>query len=488
MKDQTGTWDGSTPTTARNRTVIMLMVLIGTAMAVVDGIVVSIALPTITDFFAVGVTGSQWVITGYLVTETSLLLIFGKISEYTGKRKLFLAGIALFTLSSLACGLSTSLAELVLFRVLQATGGAMIFSISAAMLFEIFPTGEQGRAMGYVGATIAIASLAAPVLGGFITDAVGWEYIFLINVPIGAVIFPLALKYLNLGETKKDRLEMDWVGAFSMILFMVAIILFMGDLAGGPGIGPVTLGYLLLFLVSFGVFLVNESRHTDPLLDLSIFRNRKFTLPSIAMILLFISFFMVNLVGPFYFEGVMGLQPSQVGLVFLIAPIIMIIASPLSGWLYDRYQYRFTAAAGIFLCGISMLLLSYGALVMDLGIIVLTFVPLSIGSALFQSPNNTEIMRALPKEKLGIASSLSATIRNLGMTLGVSLSSILLAYQLLLAGYSGPVTRADPTLLAGSISAIMLVGAAFCFIGTIFSAMRNIGPGKGEAGQDSGTV
>jgi len=454
----------------------MLMVLIGTAMAVVDGIVVSIALPTITDFFAVGVTGSQWVITGYLVTETSLLLIFGKISEYTGKRKLFLSGIALFTLSSLACGLSTSLAELVMFRVLQATGGAMIFSISAAMLFEIFPTGEQGRAMGYVGATIAIASLAAPVLGGFLTDAVGWEYIFLINVPIGAVIFPLALKYLNLREKKKERLEMDWVGAFSMILFMVAIILFMGDLAGGPGLGPVTVGYLLLFIASFGVFLVNESRHRDPLLDLSIFRNRKFTLPSIAMILLFISFFMVNLVGPFYFEGVMGLQPSQVGLVFLIAPIIMIIASPLSGWLYDRYQYRFTAAAGIFLCGISMLLLSYGALAMDLGIIVLTFVPLSIGSALFQSPNNTEIMRALPKEKLGIASSLSATIRNLGMTLGVSLSSILLAYQLLLVGYSGPVTRADPALLAGSISVIMVVGAAFCFIGTIFSAMRNIGP------------
>jgi len=476
MKNQTGTWDESTPTTARNRTVIMLMVLIGTAMAVVDGIVVSIALPTITDFFAVGVTGSQWVITGYLVTETSLLLIFGKISEYTGKRKLFLSGIALFTLSSLACGLSTSLAELVMFRVLQATGGAMIFSISAAMLFEIFPTGEQGRAMGYVGATIAIASLAAPVLGGFLTDAVGWEYIFLINVPIGAVIFPLALKYLNLREKKKERLEMDWVGAFSMILFMVAIILFMGDLAGGPGLGPVTVGYLLLFIASFGVFLVNESRHRDPLLDLSIFRNRKFTLPSIAMILLFISFFMVNLVGPFYFEGVMGLQPSQVGLVFLIAPIIMIIASPLSGWLYDRYQYRFTAAAGIFLCGISMLLLSYGALAMDLGIIVLTFVPLSIGSALFQSPNNTEIMRALPKEKLGIASSLSATIRNLGMTLGVSLSSILLAYQLLLVGYSGPVTRADPALLAGSISVIMVVGAAFCFIGTIFSAMRNIGP------------
>ncbi len=479
MKDHTGTWDGSSQVTARNRTVIMLMVLIGTAMAVVDGIVVSIALPTITDFFAVGVTGSQWVITGYLVTETSLLLIFGKISEYTGKRKLFLAGIALFTLSSLACGLSTSLTELVLFRVLQATGGAMIFSITAAMLFEIFPTGEQGRAMGYVGATIAIASLAAPVLGGFLTDAVGWEYIFLINVPIGAVIFPLALKYLNLGETKKERLEMDWVGAFSMILFMVAIILFMGDLAGAQGMGPVTVGYLLLFIASFGVFLVNESRHNDPLLDLSIFRNRKFTLPSIAMILLFISFFMVNLVGPFYFEGVMGLQPSQVGLVFLIAPIIMIIASPLCGWLYDRYQYRFTAAAGIFLCGISMLLLSYGALAMDLGIIVLTFVPLSIGSALFQSPNNTEIMRALPKEKLGIASSLSATIRNLGMTLGVSLSSILLAYQLLLAGYSGPVTRADPALLAGSISVIMVVGAGFCFIGAVFSAMRNIGPREG---------
>ncbi|MBP1927580.1 EmrB/QacA subfamily drug resistance transporter [Methanolinea mesophila] len=482
MKVEPGTGSGSLSPGACNRTLIMLMVLIGTAMAVVDGIVVSIALPTITDFFSVGVTGSQWVITGYLVTETSLLLIFGKVSEYTGKRKLFLAGIALFTLSSLACGLSGSLSELILFRVLQATGGAMLFSISAALLFEIFPTGEQGRAMGYVGATIAIASMIAPVLGGFLTDTLGWEYIFLINVPIGAVIFPLALKYMHPGEERKARLKMDWAGAITMILFMVAIILFMGELAGGTGITPAAIGYLILFLVSFGVFFANERRQKDPLLDLSIFRNRLFTLPSIAMILLFIAFFMVNLVGPFYFEGVMGLQPSQVGLVFLIAPIIMIIASPVSGWLYDRYQYRFTAAAGIFLCGISMLLLGYGALTMDLGTIVLTFVPLSIGSALFQSPNNTEIMRALPKEQLGIASSLSATIRNLGMTLGVSLSSILLAYQLLLAGYTGPVTKADPTLLAGSISVIMVIGAAFCFIGTLFSAMRNAGPGEGMPG------
>jgi EmrB/QacA subfamily drug resistance transporter len=459
-----------------NRRIIMFIILIGIAMAVIDGVVVAIALPTMTSYFGVPVAESQWVITAYLITETSLLLVFGKVAEYLGKTRLFMAGFALFTGSSLACGLSVALPPLILFRIIQATGAAMVFSISSAIIFEIFPKGEQGMAMGYIGATIAIASIAAPMLGGFITDAIGWQYIFLINVPIGIVLLILGFKYLKIEETRSSNLRMDWPGAAAMITGMGSLILLLGEFAQNLGVsGPILL-YSAICIGALFFFLLRERKTPNPLLDLTIFRNSRFTLANISMILLFVAIFMINIIGPFYFEGVMGLNPSQVGLVFLIAPLIMVIAAPITGWIFDKYQYRFMAAAGITLSGISLLYLSYAARTMDLIMIVIGFIPLAIGNALFQSPNNTEIMRALPLEKIGVASSVSATIRNLGMTLGVSFSSILITFLLKSGGYVGPVIDADPILLASSIGIIMIIGAALCFMGTGVSIIRNTGP------------
>jgi EmrB/QacA subfamily drug resistance transporter len=459
-----------------NRRMIMFIILIGIAMAVIDGVVVAIALPTMTSYFGVPVAESQWVITAYLITETSLLLVFGKVAEYLGKTRLFMAGFTLFTGSSLVCGLSVALPPLILFRIIQATGAAMVFSISSAIIFEIFPKGEQGMAMGYIGATIAIASIAAPMLGGFITDAIGWQFIFLINVPIGIVLLILGFKYMKIKETRSSHLRMDWPGAAALTTGMGSLILLLGEFAQDLVISAQILFYSAICIGALFFFLIRERKTTNPLLDLTIFRNSRFTFANVSMIFLFIAIFMINIIGPFYFEGVMGLNPSQVGLVFLIAPLIMVIAAPITGWIFDKYQCRFMATAGITLSGISLLYLSYAAQTMDLIMIVIGFIPLAIGNALFQSPNNTEIMRALPLEKIGVASSVSATIRNLGMTLGVSFSSILITFLLKSGGYTGPVMNADPTLLASSISIIMIIGASLCFLGTGVSIIRNTGP------------
>ncbi|MDD1719420.1 MAG: MFS transporter [Methanoregulaceae archaeon] len=451
----------------------MLVVLMGVAMGVVDGIVVSIALPTITRDFSVNLSDSQWIITGYLVTETSLLLIFGRVSEYTGRWRLFLAGFALFTASSLACGLSATLPELIIFRILQATGAAMVFSISSAIIFEVFPEGEQGRAMGYIGATIAIASIAAPILGGFITDSLGWQYIFLINVPIGLVLLGIGGTCMKFPRGHHPRIPMDWIGAITLVTFMAGLILLLSELAGKSSPGRGILAYSMLCFVSLGIFLIAERRHPAPLLDLRIFDNRRFLLANSSMILLFIAFFMLNIIGPFYLEVSLGLTPSRVGLVYLIAPIVMVIASPLTGWLYDRFQSGFFSALGIALAGASLLLLGYAALVRDLTLIIAGFVPLAVGSALFQSANNVEIMRSLPIEKVGTASSISATVRNLGMTLGVSVASILLTFGLAATGYQGSVEGAGPGLLSPVISRILILGAIFCAVGAGLSLLGN---------------
>ncbi|MCD1294938.1 MFS transporter [Methanocella sp. CWC-04] len=460
--------------TYKNKYLILLIVLAGIFMSVLDGIVVSIALPTITSYFNVDVAISQWTITAYLLTMTSLLLIFGRVSEYTGKIKLFMIGFLVFILSSLACGLSSSIEQLIAFRVLQGIGGAMVFGISGAILFQAFPMNERGRAMGYLGATVAIGSIAGPILGGFIVDTLGWQYIFLINVPLGAVLLTAALKYLKMEETTSHRLNMDWIGALTLIVSMVSLITLLGELAKSVSITMSSTLCAGIFIVAFAAFMIRESKCTHPLLDLSIFKDKKFLMPMISMTLFFISNFMMSFIGPFYFQGVMKYSPSQVGMVYLIMPLVMMIGSPLSGWLYDKYRSKHLSALGMLIMSLSTLLLGYLCLAGDMMLIIVCFVLLGVGSAIFQSPNNTEMMNALPKSKIAIGSSASATLRNLGMTLGVSLSSIMVTLQLSMAGYDGAILEAGTPLLSGTIGNIMFMAGLLCAIGVVTSLLRNI--------------
>lgn len=459
---------------SQNRYMILFLILTGILMAVVDGSVVSIALPTITSYFQVSLAQSQWVMTSYLVTLTSLLLIFGKIAEYTGRARLFFLGMLLFTASSLACGLSASMNMLILFRIVQATGAAMMFSISAAIIFLSFPRGEQGRAMGYIGATVAVGSIIGPTVGGIIVDTLGWEYIFLINVPIGIAQLLLSLRYLRIEDPRSSCLKVDWIGAIAFVVFMVSMMAFLGMLSDSGAFQAATAALALVFIVSFAAFLINESRQEFPLLDLSIFRYRDFAFPCIGMILFFISNIMIIVLGPFYFQGVLGYTPFHVGLIYLIVPVITMIGSPAMGWIYDKWPCKYMAAAGMTILASAMMAQGYlaGRMDSDPTLLLLTFVPMGIGSALFQSPNNTDVMRALPKDKMNIASSVTATVRNLGMALGVTFSGIVVSWQLSEAGYQGAVLEAGPGMLSGILSRGIFLAAIICIIGAIFSLGR----------------
>lgn len=455
-----------------DRRVVMLLILTGILMFVLDGNVVSIALPTITHYFNADVTKTQWVITSYLLAQTSLLMVFGKVSEYTGRIKLFLAGFAIFTLASLACGLSPNLEVLILSRVIQAVGAAMAFSISAAVIFEIYPMGEQGKAMGYIGTTVSLGSIAGPMIGGYLVEFFGWQYIFLINLPIGIVLLALASRYMRLEESRSDKLEVDWIGAATMIIFVVSLMMLLDELA--RSLSLYTAAWTFAAAVSLAAFIINESRHKAPMLDLSVFKIKEFLLPNITVVLFVVSIFAVFILGPFYFQGVMGYTPAQVGTIFLIVPLIMSVGAPLGGWIYDKYHYRYNSALGMIILAASIGLVGFAARREDIHSILFAFALMGIGNALFQSPINTEIMNALPKNKIGTASSLSSALRNLAMAIGVSASSVLLTLQLGRAGYYGPVLGASPDLLSVSISNVMILAAAICLLGTVTAILRNI--------------
>ena len=266
--------DNISETVYKNRYIILVTVLTGTLMSIMNSNIVNVALPNITSYFNVGIAESQWIVSVYFLTITAMFLIFGKISEYTGKKKLFISGFILFTVSSLACGLSTSLDQLILFRIVQALGASMVFSISTAIIKDVFPDGEKGRALGYQASVVAIGMILAPALGGFIVDWLGWAYIFFVNIPIGVVGLILALKYLKIEERKSENLNMDWIGSFMFIVLMVALILFMGELSTDGKIMSVIYGSI--FLVSLVIFILRELKCKEPLLDLSIFKVKQF--------------------------------------------------------------------------------------------------------------------------------------------------------------------------------------------------------------------
>lgn len=456
----------------KDRYIILAIVLLGIVMSVIDGIVVSIALPTITTYFNVDVSLSQWTITGYLLTMTSLLLIFGRLSEYFGKVNFFILGISIFTLSSLACGLATGLWMLIGFRILQGFGAAMVFSISGAILFQAFPENERGKAMGFLGSAVAIGSIAGPVLGGLLVDILGWEYIFLINVPIGIVLVGLALKYLKVGEYKSQTLDFDAPGSALLVIFMASLMLFLGDLGNNVAITAMSLLTAAVAGGSLIAFVYWEAHYGKPLLDLSIFKIKKFMMPLLSMMLSFIPVFMLSIVGPFYFQGVLHYSPSQVGFLYLVTPAVMIVAAPIAGWLYDRTRSRYYATIGMLIAAVSYI--AFGLLVSNFSILlaVIVFVISGLGGSLFQSPNNTEMMNSLPPTKIGLSSSVSSTARNLGMALGVSIAAILVTFQLSGAGYSGPILDAG-TILMPVVSNVMYVAGAFCTAAAIATLLKN---------------
>lgn len=457
----------------KRKYIILAIVLTGVFMSVLDSVVVNIALPSITSDFLVKISDSQWVITIYLVVQTSLLIFFGRIAEYTGKAKMFIMGLGLFTVSSLLCGVSAGLEQLIVFRIMQGIGASMLFSIAAAINFQIFSHQERGRVMGFLGSTVAAAAMVGPVLGGFIVGALGWRYIFLINVPIGIIAFIAAVRMLKLEERCEECLKIDYPGAALWITSVVTLMLFLGQVASEGAVTAVGGTYALTFAVMLAGFILWEKRAALPMLDISVFRVKGFTFAGISMMLFFASSIMVTALGPFYFEGVLGYSPEQVGLLFMVLPAVMVFGAPITGRMYDRTHSRFYSPAGHLVRGVSLFLMAYAFVSTSLWLVLAAFFLMGIGSALFQSPNNTEVMVALPREKAGIASSMSATLRNLGMALGVSMGTILLTLQMGAVGMGQIDGGAGVSVLANAVSVIMVVSGIISLVGAVLSLKGN---------------
>lgn len=469
----------------KNKWPILLIVVMSTFMATLDSSIVNVALPQMARAMDVDTSQIQLVVTSYLIVIVGIILIFGKLGDMLGKTKIYTAGIALFTLGSLLCGITSSFPVLIGARIVQAVGAAATMANNQGIITQVFPATERGRALGFVGTAVALGSLVGPGLGGLIVGASSWEYIFLINVPVGVVVLFLAIKLLP-RSNKKTTSKLDMLGAE---LFMLSIVLLFVALGQAQSLGfanPLILTGFGISIGSFIAFIRVEQKRKNPLLPLDIFKNKLFSLSIFCAFISFVGLFCNNIIQPFYLQDVMSYSPEQAGLMMMIFPLILTVVSPLSGHLSDKIGSELLTFIGLVLICLGLFLMSTLTEQSTLVTMVIFIVVLSVGMGLFQSPNNSLIMSTVSRHQLGIAGSVNALVRNMGMVSGIALAT-----TMLYGSMSGELGYRVTDYVAGQNGAfingmriVYMTAAGICFLGAGLTLLRLLGK-KTRAGEQA---
>jgi EmrB/QacA subfamily drug resistance transporter len=461
----------------------LLAVATGVFMSTIDGSIVNIALKTLQESFGAGLHEVEWVVLAYLLGITCLLPGMGRLGDMIGKRSVYLIGFVVFTISSALCGLAWSIGALVGFRVLQAIGAAMIQGVGAALLVEAFPPSQRGQALGYIGTAVAAGILTGPVLGGALIDAVGWQAIFFVNIPIGIAAIALTLYALPSDRTHTtQRFDLVGAGLLGIGLLLVLLALTEGQVWGFDDWRTLAaLGSGSALLVSFVWW---EYRALAPMIDLRLFRTPAFSFSLMAAFLIFLAGAFNFLLIPYYLQKALGYSPQTTGLTLIASPLILSLVSPISGRLSDRFGARWLGIIGLTLTAaglLSMATLTTDSSQMD---VVLRLMLIGAGFGLFQSPNNSLIMGSVARANLGVAGSLLAVMRTLGQTTGVALAGAIWAIRVTAAAGQQyePITAAPPFALVAGMHDAMLVAAFLAALAIVPTLVR--GQHSGEQQRD----
>ncbi len=454
---------------------ILIIVLMSTVMSALDGSIVNVALPKMATALNVTTSSIQLVATSYLIVIAGIVLIFGRLGDMFGKSKMFTFGLGLFTFGSLLCGITSSFPILILARVVQAVGAAGTMANNQGIITETFPAKERGKALGFLGTSVALGSLVGPGLGGIIVGAASWEFIFLINVPIGIISIFYAIKLLPKGR-KTAKGKLDILGA---VLFMFAIVPLFGALDEGLNIGftdPMILLSFGIAIISFITFIFVEKKREDPLLQLQIFSNKLFSLSIFCGFVTFVAIFCNNIILPFYLQDVMNYTPEHTGLILMVYPLLLTGVAPLSGSLSDKIGSEILTFIGLVLVSLGLILMATLNVDSSVLITIIFIGIMSIGMGLFQSPNNSLIMSTVSRDKLGIAGSVNALVRNLGMVCGIALATTLL-YSMMssIIGYrvTDYVVGRNDAFIYG-MRTVYIAAAVISLIGAALTLLRLI--------------
>jgi EmrB/QacA subfamily drug resistance transporter len=404
-----------------NRYSILAAVMLTNMMAPIDASIVNVTLPTIAAYFHASLSAAQWVPMIYLLVISSLLLFYGRLGDILGYRRVYLTGLASFVIASALCGLSYFLPAiywLVAFRAIQGLAAGMLMAVSMAIITASFPPKELGKGLGIYAISIAVGLAIGPSLGGFVTYAWGWPFVFMINIPLGCAGFFWARHVIPTLKGQPGTIDIG--GVLTSFISLSSLLLFVNYAQQGA-LNTVTGLMLGVAILTALVFWWIERRVDQPMLNLDLFRNLTFTFANVSALLNFMSQFVLVFLTPFYLQRILHETPNTVGLTMTAFPLAAMVVAPFSGALSDRIGTGILAGVGAATSAFALFLmsrLSPAATSLD---IMWRLAIFGLGAGVFQSPNNRAVMGSAPRPHLGMASGILATVRNVGMVFGIAI-------------------------------------------------------------------
>jgi len=459
--------------------VVLINTTIGIVMVSIDSSILTIALPDITRSLHTSVVDSMWIVLGFQLVITALLLPFARLADMKGRVRLYNLGFAVFTLASVLCGFAQSGPQLVLFRLLQGIGAALLFANSTALVTDAFPSWQRGFALGINMMAGTTGFVVGVVLGGIITEFLGWRYIFFINIPFG--VFATTWAFLRLHEiVEPERTAHFDIGG--MVTFPLGIASILGALTfvvRGRAGDPITTGLLVAGVLLLALFLLIERRVPQPMMDLRLFRIRLFWAGNASLLLNSLARGSTQFILSWYFQTVLRNSPLIAGLKLVPMVATMIVIAPIAGRLSDRYGSRWLSTIGLSCTLVAQLwMISFSVTVpyITLGIALAL---LGVGNGLFNSPNSSAVMGSVPANRRGVAGGMRTLLNNTGQTLAIATAMVILStvmsYQLLAGLFTGMATGAQSIngqVFMQGFHKVFVCSAAISVIAIVCSNMR----------------
>jgi len=424
---------------------------------------INIALPSIGSEFAADAILLSWIPTAYLLASAVFAVPFGRIADIHGMKKIFIYGITIFTAATFLCGAAPSVTLLIVFRILQGIGSAMIFVTGLAIITSVYPPNERGKAIGINIASVYIGLSMGPVLGGILTQYLGWRSIFYAIIPLGLLVIALTALKVK-GEWAECRGEkFDTAGS---IIYGIALIMLMY----GFSILPEELGIILLILGIVGIlaFALFELRVKNPVFEVRLFKNITFGFSSLAALINYSSTFAVVFLLSLYLQYIKGLDPQFAGIVLVAQPAVMAITAPVAGRLSDRFSPGAIASIGMAITAASLYFLTFLDNNTSLEFVIMILLVLGFGLGLFSSPNTNAIMGSVKKRFYGIASATVGTMRLIGQMLSMGVAMLIFS---IFIGNVQIVPGNYPALLT-SIQIVFTIFTVLCVVGIFASLAR----------------
>lgn len=448
-----------------NRRTVLLIATIASFLTPFMASSINVALPVIANELVVNAILLSWITTSFLLTSAMFAVPFGRIADIYGMKKIFILGIIIFTIATFLAGISPFVEFLIFSRVLQGIGSAMIFVTGLALISSVYPPHEMGGAIGISVTAVYIGLVMGPVLGGLLTQYLGWRSIFYLTVPLGLLVTLLIivkLKGIEFAECRGEKLDI-----WGSLLYGISLLLILVGFSEITGF----IGKLMLILgvISLIGFVMLELRVEHPVLEMRLFiKNRKFAFSNLAALISFTGTFAVVFLLSLYLQYIKGLDPRGAGLILAVQTFCMALMSPIAGRLSDKYESRILASIGMAMITVGLIIFAFLSAETSFYMIFLSLVLLGVGYGIFSTPNTHAVMNSVKKRYFGVASATVSTMRIMGQTLSMGL--VLVIFSI----YVGAVVFNPgnyPQLLV-SINVMFTISACLGFIAIFASLAR----------------